>query len=274
MAIPVEANEIAEFTPASLINVPDAPVFRLRAPDERNMRRYQQMCEDRNLLLVTQRAIDAVTEAGITQLYSEEEASEIISRYRTLRAQEEQKIEVSAADEKWLALLDETIRQNYEDSDTGVKPLAVLYRKQNQYWRETPELIISTMVVGWKNLDLPFRLDAGYLKIVDVTKLSEKLIEIEESAKQQEVEGVSLTGIAVMELWTECLTRSRMTEDEEKNLPAPSLPSLSQEDSSKEVNGASIAESGKDENISSSLASTQTPKSGEKDASSETQKSE
>lgn len=267
MAIPVEANEIADFTPASLINVPDAPVFRLRAPDERNMRRYNTLVQDDNLRTYSAEEFAAEKELAIKKLWSEEDAQPILDRFRTIAASVQQKIELSEEDLTWSAALDDELFDNH-------RPLSVMRRKTNDYFEYSPRYAIGTILKGWKNLDMPFRLEAGYMKTSDVAVLAKHLIAIEEKAIADKVEGVGLTGTAFLELWIACMDRTRLTGDEEKNLPAPSLPTLSQEGSTQEVNGASIAESGKDENISLSSAPTPTPKSAAKDATSETPETE
>lgn len=267
MAIPVEANEIAEFTPASLVNVPDAPVFKLRAPDERNMRRYNTLVQDDNLRTYSEEAFRAEKEKAISALWSEEDAQPILARFRTIGECVKQKIDLSEDDLRWSNELDDMLFDNWRE-------LSVMRRKTNDYFEYSPRYAIGTIVKGWSNLDIPFRLEAGYLKTSSVNDIAAALLKLEEQALADKVEGVVMTGMAFMELWIACMDRTRLTGDEEKNLPAPSQPSSSQKDSISEVNGASIEESGKDENTSSSSASTQTPKSGETDASSETPKSE
>lgn len=270
MAVPVEANEIADFTPASLINVPDAPVFRLRAPDERNMRRYQALVEDDNLRRYSAEEFIAEKEVAIKTLWSDEDAQPILGRFRNIIECEKQNIKLSDEDEDWCygkEGLEERLRDNH-------RPLAVMRRKTNDYFEYSPRYAIGTMLMGWKNLDMPFRLDVGYMKTSDVVTLAKHLIAIEEKALADKVEGVGLTGTAFLELWVACLDRSRLTGDEEKNLPAPLLPTLSPEGSTVEANGASIAESGKDESTSLSSASNPTKKSATKDANMETQGTE
>lgn len=267
MAIPVEANEVAVFTPASLVNVPDAPVFKLRAPDERNMRRYNTLVQDDNLRTYSEEAFAAEKEKAIINLWSEEDAQPILARFRTIGECVKQKIEISEEDLEWSKKLDDELFENWRE-------LAVMRRKTNDYFEYSPRYAIGTIVKGWSNLDVPFRLEAGYLKTSIVSDVAAALLKIEEQAIADKVEGIVLTGMAFMELWIACMDRTRLTGDEEKNSPAPSLPSLNQEDSTKELNGASTEESGKDENTSTSSASIQTPKSEEKDASSETPKTE
>lgn len=267
MAIPVEANEIAEFTPASLVNVPDAPVFKLRAPDERNMRRYNTLVQDDNLRIYSEEAFRAEKEKAISALWSEEDAQPILARFRTIGECVKQKIDISEDDLRWSNELDDMLFDNWRE-------LSVMRRKTNDYFEYSPRYAIGTIVKGWSNLDIPFRLEAGYLKTSSVNEIAAALLKLEEQALADKVEGVVMTGMAFMELWIACMDRTRMTGDEEKNSPAPSLPSLNQEDSTKELNGASTEESGKDESISTSSASTQTPKSEAKDATSETPKSE
>lgn len=267
MAVPVEANETEWFTPASLANVPDAPKFRLRAPDERNMRRYNMLVQDDNLRTYSEAAFHAEKETAIKDLYDEETAQAYLDRFRTISESLKQKIEVSKEELRWVDELDEMLFDSWP-------PLSRMRRKTNEYFEYSPRYAIGTIVRGWQNLDVQFRLEAGYMKTDDVRLIANKLIAIEEKAIADKVEGVALTGTAFLELWIACMDRTRLTEDEEKNSPAPLPVSSSPEASTVAANGASTEASGKDENTSTSSASTQTPKSGEPDASSETPKSE
>ena len=248
--IPVESTEILEFTPKSLINVPGAPIFRLRAPDERHIRRYNALVEDNNLEGFSAKAFNATKEEAIKKLWSEEDAQPLLDRFRTFLTMTEQNIDVPQAERDWMIALDEILFDNYVD-DTGVKVLAQMRRKTNEYWQYTPRYCVGTIVCGWKSFDVPYRMEAGYMKIEDVRLIDKELMRIEEAALADKVEGVLGKGVAFIELWTACLGRTRLEQDEEKNLPAPSPDSSSQTASTTATNGASTEESGKDESTSS-----------------------
>lgn len=250
--IPVESNEILEFTPKSLINVPDAPVFRLRAPDERHMRRYNALVKDNNLEGFSEAAFNAEKERGILKLWGDE-AQPVLDRFRTNIEMRKQNIDVSQADIDWLTELDERLFEFYTD-EIGTKILAVMRRKTQDYWEYSPRYAIATMVCGWKSFDVPYRMESGYMKPEDVRLIDRGLINLEKQAIEDKVDGIIGPGVAFIELWTACLNRTRLTEDEEKNSPAPSPVSSNQEDSTQETNGASTEASGTDENITTSSA--------------------
>lgn len=255
--IPVESTEIMEFTPKSLINVPDAPIFRLRAPDERHMRRYNALIVDNNLEGFSAKAFNDVKMEAIKHLWTPEDAQPILDRFRTFLSMVEQNIEIDQAERDWVVALDEQLFEHYVDKN-GVKILAQMRRKTNDYWEYTPRYCVGTIVCGWKNLPVPFRLDSGYLKTEDVRQIDRELRKIERAGLEDKVDGVIGEGVAFIELWTACLSRTRLDEDEEKNLPAPSPVSSSPQASTTETNGASTEESGKAE--STITNSQQSPK--------------
>lgn len=244
--IPVESNEILEFTPKSLINVPDAPIFRLRAPDERHMRRYNALIEDNNLEGFGASAFNATKEDAIKKLWTPEDAQPILDRFRTFLSMVDQKIDVEQSERDWVFSLDEMLFDNYID-DNGVKVLAQMRRKTNEFWQYSPRYCVGTMVCGWKSFELTYRMESGYMKTDDVRLLDKKLRTIEKAALADKVDGVLGEGMAFIELWTACLARTRLDEDEEKNSPAPSPASSSPTASTAETNGASTEESGTDE---------------------------
>jgi hypothetical protein len=43
MLVPIESSEVRHFTPDSLKDIENPPVFRLRAPDERHTRRFRRL---------------------------------------------------------------------------------------------------------------------------------------------------------------------------------------------------------------------------------------
>lgn len=252
MTIPVESSEVLEFTPDSLKNLIDPPVFRLRAPDERLMRRYNQMLGDENLILYSDKQFDAEKRLAIAELWGDE-GQAIIDKYATIRAKAEQKIALEKAEMEWIDELDEQLFDNW-------RPLARMRRKNDEWFEYAPRYAIATIVRGWKNLDAPFQLEAGYLKTEAVRKVANALAAIEEKAREEKIEGVGVNGTAFLQLWVQCLDRTRLTEEEEKNSPAPSQ-SISTEIASTapdQTDAASIEESGPDKSTTSN--STKPPK--------------
>jgi hypothetical protein len=130
--------------------------------------------------------------------------------------------------------------------------------------------VLSTMIIGWKDFDLKFERDEGYLKIDCISKIAKKLADVEKEAGGDN----AIIGLALMQLSTACFKQSRLIEDEEKNSPAP-LPNSSDETESTTnllAVGASSEETGADKTTGSSLQPNQTPKSEDKASNSDGQK--
>ncbi len=255
MTIPVESSEVFEFTPDSLKSLIDPPVFRLRSPDERHMRRYNQMLGDDNLTLYSDKQFDAEKRVAIAELWGDE-GQEIVDKYATIRAKAEQKIELSKEEVDWIEELDSQLFDNW-------RPLSRMRRKNDEWFEYAPRYAIATIVRGWNNFTVPFKLDAGYLKTDLVRKIAAELADIEQKARAEKVDGIGADGTAFLQLWVACLDRTRLTEDEEKNSPAPSQPSLNQDASmaTGQKDAASIAESGEASSASSSSTKPEKPES-------------
>lgn len=255
--IPIEASEKREFTPESLANIIDPPVFILRSPDERHIRRYRACCEDDGLERFSDADWEAEKVRAIETLWTPEDGQPILDRFRTIMASLNQSIEISADDQDWIGELDETLFANH-------RALMVMRRKQNEWYNYAPVYAIGTFLAGWRQFDLPWKLEAGYVPTRHILSLLQRLGEIERAAIATGVEGVGPEGVAFLQLWTACLQQTRLDEDEEKNLPAPSQPSSQGEDSTtakdlSQADGKSTAASSEGVNSSSSSAHKKTP---------------
>lgn len=269
--IPVESSEVQEFTPDSLKNIPDAPVFRLRAATERHLRHFRNLRDDEGLEHFTDDDFNDERRLAISRLWTEEDGLPLRQRLDTIIEMAKQDVTITDADLEWFDSFNEKLFEEWPR-------LRVMLRKNKENAEYGARFVTSTFVMGWRNLDVPFRLDAGYLPPDDIPKLARALEKIERKAIDEKVEGVGLArgddvvpGLAYFELYAKCSSLLRLDEDEEKNSPAPSPNSSQSEDGqTASESGKSTAESktgSRDSTTSSSETSpTKTSKKGSKTA--------
>lgn len=264
MTIPVESSEVVEFTPDNLLNIENPPVFRLRTPDDRHLRRYNLMCGEARLKLNSDDAFDKERVKAIPFIWPDT-SQEYLDRFNTIREAVKQKIEISPADAIWIDEICEQIADNWP-------PIARMEAKNSEWWEYAPLYLVSTIVLGWKGLKAEHKLEAGYLSLKSVRKMAVELAEIEKEAIKNKVEGVGMDGLGFLSLWGKCQSQTRLDEDEEKNSPAPS-PATSPPQpltTNLPADGASTEANGEDSNASTSSAQSPTPKSAGKGSNSET----
>lgn len=234
MSVPITASEVSAYTPESLKKIlgEDAPSFRLRAPNERHTRRFRQVINDEGLVSHSEDDFTAEKRKAIAALWTEEDAAGILSRLETLLESVRQKIEVSAEDLQWLDALDDKLFENWQ-------PLRVMRRQNGEMQEYAPRIALATYVTGWTNFDVPVRLDAGYLSDACL-KAAEK--ELRRLAAEHL--GAENRNVPFLELYIAAARQLTLTEDEEKNSPAPSQPGSNPDAStaSNQTDGASSEE--------------------------------
>lgn len=224
MTIPVESSEVEAYTPESLINLPNPPSFRLRAPDERTERRFRRMMTEEGVTAHTVSEFIAEQDAAISILFDEESARPLLEKFRSVRALLDQGSELSDEDAKWFSELESRLWDNH-------KPLRVIRADNEDFEIVLRSFTVATIVKGWKDFDLPFALDAGFIPVLTVPKIAKQLSQIETQAANDKIDGIGAPGTAFLELISRCLVQSRLTETEEKNLPSPSPTSANPEPS-------------------------------------------
>lgn len=253
MSLPVESSEVQTFIPESLKNLGDlAPKFRFRSVTERHVRRYRAMCFDDGLTYHSNEAFFAEKLTAIETLWTPEDAAPLAARMRALQEAIRQNIDITDDDKEWLEALDKQLFDNW-------RQLNVMRRECHEFLEYGPRYAISSYVMGWKNLPVPFRLEAGYFPFEDVVKIARALEEVEKQAIADGIEGVGLQvggervpGLAYFELYTHAMTLTSLTKDEEKNLPAPSLSiSIPPISTDEKQDGASTTANDKASNVSS-----------------------
>lgn len=212
MTIPVTSSEVLVYAPESLKEImgEDAPKFRLRAPSERHIRRFRQVCSDEGYTAYGEPEFNAEKIRAIDALWTPEDAQALKTRLTSMMENIRQGIDVTEDDIAWMEELDDQLFDNW-------KPLRVMRRKTSEAHELMPHVSVSTYVAGWDGLDVPFRLEGGYLPLPTVHEIEKALRKLGE---QHLSEGART--LPFVELYAKATAQISMDEDEEKNSPAPS----------------------------------------------------
>lgn len=223
MTIPVESSEIQDFVPESLKVMGDAaPVFRLKAPSERCLRRYQDLIGDDGLESFSDAEFTAEKLKAIDLYWSPEDAQGIKDRFNNLLEMNKQAIEIGADDLAWLSEFDDQLFEVH-------RPLNVMRRKTGNFREYAPRHALSIYLAGWKNLDVPFKLNAGLIEAGTVLALGKEMQRLgREHCPDEPIK-------PFLDLYVAVTARLYIGEDEEKNSPAPSPPSSSPDASTESV---------------------------------------
>lgn len=251
MAIPVESSEVEEFTPQSLQDAMGdaAPVFSLKAPSERCVRRFRQLIGDDGLEFFTDEQFNAEKLRAIDLYWDEKTASGYKAQFRTIIEKTKQNIALTDEEMAWSDQLDEQLFEAH-------RPLNVMVRKTGEFQRMSPRYALAVYLAGWTGLETPFRMAGGVIPDQTIAALERELTKL---GKEHCPEAPSRP---YLELYFAAGSRLNLDQEEEKNSPAPSQPSSNPDAStaSPQPDGASSGESAAESPSSSSSAKTKARK--------------
>lgn len=249
--IPVESSEVEEYIPDCLKETlgDEAPVFRLKAPSERCVRRFRALVGDDGLEFYTADQFNAEKMKAIDLYWSEDVAKSYKAKFNELLVKQKQDIAWSEEEIAWIDSLDDELFELH-------RPLNVMQRKTGEFQQYSPRHALSVYLAGWKNFNVPFRLEGGNIPPQTISALEKELNRL---GKEHCPETPSLP---YLELYFATGKRLRLDEDEEKNSPAPSPSSTSPDVSTAAAptDGKSIEESEADAPPSSNSSQAKTRK--------------
>jgi hypothetical protein len=224
VAYPYEAGEIERFTPASLANLENPPVFRLRAASRRERRRYDRLLIEEGLRRHDKEALREELIRGLSALSSPDEVErwEPLLRQHWEAKDEFDKEDRDAEDGEPVTFVPpgpsedeiQTITRGIHENWAQLRKLAADNLIFN---REAPALLISVVLSGWSGLSTPFASREGTIPLDTMDKLDSDLTALEEE------HGLK-PGTAFVELYIAATNRMFLSADAEKNSssPAPS----------------------------------------------------
>lgn len=234
MSIPVECKETQDFTPDCLKEAmgDDAPVFRLKPPSERCVRRFRQLVGDDGLEFYTAPQFNAEKLKAIDIYWSEDLAKTYKAKFGELLEKQKQDIALTDEEIAWAQSLDDELFDLH-------RPLNVMQRKTGEFQQYSPRHALAVYLAGWNGFDVPFRIEGGIIPADTITALEKAL------NKLGKAHSPDTPSLPFLELYFAVGKLLRLDEDEEKNSPAPS-PSSTNPDASTaaaQTDGESIAES-------------------------------
>lgn len=224
MAYPYEAGEIERFTPASLANLENPPVFRLRAASRRERRRYDRLLIEEGLRRHDKEALREELIRGLHALSSPDEVErwEPLLRQHWEAVDEFSKESRDAEDGASVEFVapgpsEETVQSLLRGIHENWAPTRKLAADNLVFNREAPALLISVVLSGWSGLPTPFASREGTIPLDTMDKLDTDLSALEEA------HGLK-PGTAFVELYIAATNRMFLSADAEKNYssPAPS----------------------------------------------------
>jgi hypothetical protein len=212
--IPLSANEIISFTPPSLANVATPPVFLLRPVTPRDARTFRRALIEEGLVNHEAAEVRAEQRRGLKALWSEEDY------------------------EKGITLLDgiwNAIDQGVDVDPDELAAAAEIERKLNRAWpmmakmdadvREfneiAPRIALCMFVMGWRNLQTPYKREAGLVPDGVSVTMANELFEIENRAIADKVVGAA-AGTAYFELLSTVISTMNLTNGERQDFRSPS----------------------------------------------------
>lgn len=220
-SVPYEASEIERFTPASLAHLETPPVFRLRAAQRRERRRYDRLLIEEGLRRHDKEDMRAEILRGLRALSSDDEFAEwdIHLRqywdamddweheYKGVTPDLIPDFEAPGPSEDDLNRVTRGVHENWP-------PLRKMAADNVMFNREAPALLISVVLSGWSHMTTPFTLHEGVLPLETVDKLDKDLAAMEKEAGLPE-------GKAFVELYIAATNRMFLSQDTEKNSSSP-----------------------------------------------------
>ncbi len=150
MSIPLDGNDVLEFTPPSLECMGgDAPKFFLKAASERDAKAFRYLMarkakvQEVNSINLNELRIEAIARLWPTA------AASLQMRFRTVLASAEQGVQISDDDAKWFNAIVKDISEN--DDEVGD-----IEFENGEYQSAKPRISIMAYVSGWAGFESQF----------------------------------------------------------------------------------------------------------------------
>lgn len=228
MTIPLSASELSEFTPHVLRNLAVPPVFVFRPVTERDTREFLRQCKIAGLKNHNHEAQRDAIRAELRILWDAESFEREMPRLEGLWAALDQNAGVDpespdyiTIDEAELTAANALMARLFESSER-MRRMAV---DNEAFFDDAPKIAFGMFVQGWKNIDAPFRREAGMVPLTVVDGVEKALHRLQTQALADKIEGVGLPGDAFLELALHAFGLMNLTGDESGNSASPSATS-------------------------------------------------
>lgn len=247
--IPISGDQVEEYTPESLANVVSPPAFKLRpwtTRDRNEYRRALRMNRLRQHSLADERdeairGLHANWSPAEAKKYEKlfirvwDEADQATEAIKGSEDPEErEKIFFGIVDRAAAAQVTAIERQLIRLHD----PLVEMEADNEIFAIEAPKVALSMFLVGWKNLDVPYLREEGHVPLATIDAVQKVLIETEQAARADKVEGIGVDGYAFQQLLLVAVNHLNLNRGEAKNSVSPPSSASTQ-------NGSKMAGQGK-----------------------------
>lgn len=224
MSIPLSASERSEIIPASLANLPAAPVFTFRPATERDARAFRQACRVQGLTMHSMADFRAAIRSELQMLWDKDSFDVQMPKLQALwdtidynsRKPEEERVAIDPDEQ---AAADELMQRLGRAS----KLLRSMEADNEQFMEDSPKLAIGQFLIGWKNITAPFRKEAGVIPLDCIDGLEKALLAMERQAVADKVEGAK-PGEAFAEIALHAFGLLNLSGVEAGNSASPSAP--------------------------------------------------
>jgi hypothetical protein len=217
--IPIEASNPLAFIPDCLKETDSPPAFTLRAATWREKEFRMRLHREAGIITHSTEAIRAETLNGLRALWTEDQFAEYSTFITSLWEAQDQFPARLAEDPDLEWDFDPEIEKAVDELATKIErewpPLARMAADIDQYQRLAPVFYAAVIVKDWSGLPTKRLLDRGYLSIDCAMALCEDMIRKDREA------GVA-PGMSWAQLYSACVDRMYLSEDEAKNSASPS----------------------------------------------------
>ena len=219
--VPLSKGQASSFMPASFANLAEAPSFRFRAPTPYDREDYRYALREEGLRFWSSDEFRAEIISGLTEMWAGDEdlLNGNINRLKAFWELEDQaeKDPTLTVDEQEAVAVKDLLLQLMD-----AWPILNRMNADNLKFSErAPKVALRMYLAGWKNLDVPFRLEAGKVPVESIFALSDALEAVEKEAASNKVEGI-IPGVGFMQLTSHAIGLMNLGSDAEKNSPSPS----------------------------------------------------
>lgn len=220
------ADTLTDFTPGTLAKLPVPPVFRFRSCGRREREQFSYMAMAEGYKFHGKAAFRDVVREGLRAGWDDAETYEReVSRVEAYwRATDDHETATEGAAKKPAFKFDQAEEQAIHALITETAdfhaPLRKMIADNITYQTVSPSIIAAIVVRGWRDFDLSFGLQGGYLSLDRVELVEDKLGEIEDQARKDGVAGIETTGTAFLELCAAAATHLFPAKEAPADAPA------------------------------------------------------
>lgn len=212
--IPLSADEIVSFTPPSLANLATPPVFMLRPVTNRDARAFRRICMVEGLTYHSPADLRAEQLRGLKIHWSEADFEKGKALLESIWDAIDQGVDVEQSDLDAAIAVEVSLGRVYQ-------PIRVMAADNEDFNALAPQLALTLFVVGWQNLDVPYRREAGTVPIKTINELETAILKIERAAIIDKVDGVT-PGRGFLQLLAELVSAMNLSQGERQGFPSPS----------------------------------------------------